>query len=234
MLCAARAEVGPLGQCFWAIWDRRQGRTYGHTRLRPGGREVVLDGSRVEINYGDLRARLVLGDQPPLETICPSGQAWAWTRKRAGVPVTGTVEIAGRRVEVEAAAVDDESAGYHRRDTAWLWCAGVGQARDGRPVAWNLVEGINDPPQRSERGIWLDDEPIAEPAPVRFEGLEAVHFTDGGRLEFRGESERRRSDNFLVVRSSYRHRFGTFSGLLEGGIELAQGFGVMEEHEARW
>ncbi len=25
MLCAARAEVGPTGQCFWALWDRERG-----------------------------------------------------------------------------------------------------------------------------------------------------------------------------------------------------------------
>lgn len=260
MLCAARAEVGPLGQCFWAIWDRRAGRTLGHTRLRPGGREVILDGPRVEINRGEVRVRLTLGEAPALETICPSGSSWAWTRKRAGVPARGTVEIDGRRIELDAFAVDDVSAGYHRRDTAWLWSAGVGRAVDGRPVAWNLVEGINDPPERSERGIWVgagdgigegegpgvDDRrggadgfgatggPPAEPAPVSFDGLEAVRFADGNELRFESESARRRNDNFLLIRSSYRHRFGSFSGRLEGGIELAEGFGVMERHEAHW
>lgn len=233
MLCAARAQVGVLGQCFWAVWDRREGQTYGHTRLRPGGREVVLDGPSVEINHGAVRARLRLAEHPGLETICPSGRAWAWTRKRAGVPASGVVEIAGRRLELEGFAVDDESAGYHRRDTAWMWSAGVGRDAEGRALAWNLVEGINDPPQRSERGIWLD-QAVTEPAPVRFRGLEGVTFDDGSELTFAGESERVRSDNFLVVKSSYRHRFGSFSGQLEGDIEIAEGFGVMEQHEAHW
>ena len=235
MLCVARAEVGPLGQCFWGIWDRRRRRAIQHTRLRPGGREVVLDGPRVEINYRDVRARLELGEHPALESICASGESgWGWTRKRAGVPVVGTVEIAGRRLEIEAFAVDDQSAGYHRRNTAWLWSAGVGRADDGRAVAWNLVEGINDPPRGSERGIWIDGGLAAEPAPVTFRGLETVRFADGKQLEFLSESERARSDNFLLIRSSYRHRFGTFTGSLEGGLGLAEGFGVMEMHEARW
>lgn len=235
MLCAARAQVGPLGQCFWAVWDRQSGESYGHTRLRPGGREVVLDGPRVEINHGDLRARIELSEHRGLETICPSGRGWAWTRKRAGVPAQGFVEIAGRRIELrDVFAVDDESAGYHRRDTAWMWSAGVGRGADGRPLAWNLVEGINDPPERSERGIWVGDEPVAEPAPVSFDGLAAVRFADGNRLDFESESERTRKDNFLLIRSSYRHRFGSFSGQLEGGIELSEGFGVMEQHEAYW
>lgn len=234
MLCVARAEVGPLSQCFWAVFDRRRGQTFAHTRLRPGGHEVIMDGPRIEISYGNLRARLWLEEHSALETICPSGRGWAWTRKRAGVPVRGTVAVGDRRIEVDAFGVDDESAGYHRRDTAWMWSAGVGRASDGRPLAWNLVEGINDPPERSERGVWLGDEAIAEPAPVRFEGLAAIDFADGERLTFAGESERTRSDDFLLVKSSYRHRFGTFSGRLAGGIELAEGFGVMEQHKARW
>ena len=32
----------------------------------------------------------------------------------------------------------------------------------------------------------------------------------------------------------YRQPFGTFSGALPGGVELAEGFGVMEEHDVWW
>ena len=38
----------------------------------------------------------------------------------------------------------------------------------------------------------------------------------------------------LVVESEYRAPFGTFSGTLPGGIELARGLGVMEHHRALW
>ena len=34
--------------------------------------------------------------------------------------------------------------------------------------------------------------------------------------------------------SDYRQPFGTFTGTLGGGVELAEGFGVMERHTARW
>ena len=37
----------------------------------------------------------------------------------------------------------------------------------------------------------------------------------------------------FLVKSKYRQPFGTFSGSLEG-IELAEGIGVMESHEATW
>ena len=134
--------------------------------------------------------------------------------------------------EVSALAVDDESAGYHRRHTSWHWSAGVGRTTDGHDFAWNLVEGINDPEQDSERAIWVDGE-ASEPGPVAFRDMREVVFSDGGALHFGEECERARDDNFLLLRSRYRHLFGTFSGSL-GGLELAEGLGVMEDHQAVW
>ena len=66
-----------------------------------------------------------------------------------------------------------------------------------------------------------------------FDGLERIRFAEGSRLEFSSGAERSRDDNFLLVRSTYRHRFGTFSGSLDG-IELSEGRGVMESHTALW
>ncbi len=91
MLCAARAEVGSLTQSFWVLWDRETQQQWAHTALRPGSREVTLEGSRLEIDGPGLRASLELGDAAPIETTCPSGKSWAWTRKRAGMPVEGVV-----------------------------------------------------------------------------------------------------------------------------------------------
>jgi hypothetical protein len=235
MLCAARAEVGPTGQSFWVLWDRGKGRELARTILRPGSREVVLDGPRLLIDAPGLHADLRLGAQSsPIESICPSGEGagWGWTRKRAGVPMEGTVETPGRRLAVEGLGVDDESAGYQARHTSWHWSAGVGTAGDGRAIAWNLVEGINDPAANSERAIWVEGAPH-EPAPVRFDDLDAVRFADGSRLAFRGGAERVRDDNFLLIRSTYRHRFGTFTGAV-AGLDLREGRGVMESHTALW
>jgi len=234
MLCAARAEVGPTGQCFWALWAPNEGRELDHTSLRPSSREVVFDGPRVTIDAPGVYAELTLEESAPIESICPSGdgEGWGWTRKRAGVPIDGVVETPGLRTKVEGFGVDDESAGYQARHTSWHWSAGVGTAADGRALAWNLVEGINDPPERSERAIWLDGVPH-EPAPVTFDGLDSVRFAEGSRLDFQSGPERARDDNFLLVRSTYRHSFGTFSGTLDG-VELASGHGVMESHTALW
>jgi Protein of unknown function (DUF2804) len=233
MLCAARVEVGPFRQSFWAIWDREGRRRHAHTRMLPWSGEVEMNGPRIALAGRGVSAELRFGDAAPVESLCPSGRrAYTWTRKRAGVPVSGTIEADGRRWSIDSEGVDDVSAGYHERHTSWHWSAGVGRSADGRAVAWNLVCGLNDPQRGSERGIWVDGEP-GEPPPVAFSGLEAIEFPGGSRLAFAVESERARNDNLLLFRSRYRHQFGTFSGSLDG-IDLAEAFGVMEEHEAVW
>ena len=239
MLCAAVVRIGVFSHTFWSVWDRTanqgEGQVYEHTRLRPGGAEVVLDGPRVEIRTDRVKADLRVGESEPIEVVSPSGRGWGWTRKRAGVPVRGTIELTGKTFEVTGFGVDDESAGYHSRHTAWSWSAGIGTDTSGRAIGWNLTEGINDAPSRSERAIWIDGTPH-EPAPVAFDGLDAVGFAGddaaGLRFEF-GGAERRRHDNFGLIRSDYVHRFGTFTGRLDG-IELATAAGVMEEHDVIW
>ena len=75
----------------------------------------------------------------------------------------------------------------------------------------------------------------SEPEPVVFDGLDAVEFADRGRIvfDFSDGAERRRDDNFGLIRSNYIHRFGTFTGSLDGH-ELTRAAGVMEHHSAVW
>jgi hypothetical protein len=66
------------------------------------------------------------------------------------------------------------------------------------------------------------------------EDLGAVSFAEGGRLDFEAGAVRARDDNLLIIRSEYEQPFGTFRGTLPGGLELAEGYGVMERHVAVW
>lgn len=237
MLCAARVEVGPVRQAFWALWDRERGALRERTRpvlgrLLPA--EVELDGDRVSVRSRELRIELELAGGEAIECACPNGEGgYTWTRKLAGMGATGTVAIGSDRHPFRGRAADDRSAGYHRRRTSWHWSAGVGEAADGRALAWNLVEGINDPPADSERAVWADGRP-SEPGPVSFEGLESIRFEDGSTMTFAAEASRARRDRLpLLMRSDYEAPFGSFSGSL-AGIELARGLGVMERHDAVW
>ena len=236
MLCAALVEVGPVRQSFWALWERGSGRLRERTRLLPPFRrgEVELDGPTAKVRSREVEIDLELGAGEPIECACRYGDGgYTWTRKRAGMSARGTVRAGGRVHELAGRGVDDESAGYHPRRTSWRWSAGVGRASSGEEVAWNLVAGINDPAASSERAIWIGGVP-REPDPVAFDGLAAIGFADGSRLAFAPEAGRARSDGIpLLLRSDYEAPFGTFSGSLEG-LELAEGLGVMERHEALW
>ena len=219
MFCAAWAEIGPFRSTFWSLWDREQGRVLGHTRMLPGPPEVTIEGDQLEVGASGpdpVRVSLRLGESEPVEAVCPSGRGWGWTRKRAGVPLAGTIEAGGRRWTIDGVGVDDQSGGYQARHTRWSWSAGVGRTTDGRDVAWNLTAGINDPITASERAVWIDGSPV-EAGPVVFTGLDQVSFLGGERLDFHFTpgAERRRHDNFGLIRSDYVHRFGTFTGSLE-------------------
>lgn len=235
MLCAGVARVGPATQAWWAVWDREEGSLRERTAFVATQRTVRLEPGRVWVRDGDLAIDLVLDETAGVETVCPhGGDGYVWTRKQAAVPVRGTVRRGERELRLDALAVIDDTAGYHARHTAWRWSAGVGRLEDGATVGWNLVEGINDPPARSERSLWVDGV-AREVGPVAFAAdLRSVRFAEEGELRCGHEAMRERHDELLVLRSDYRQPFGTFTGTLPGGARLAQGFGVMEDHVARW
>ena len=233
MLCAAAVRIGPARQWFWAVWDRRAGALHDATRFAGGA--VALPGhDALRIRARRVRADLALAPAgAPVEVVSRHGAEHIWTRKLP-IRARGTVLAGGRAIDVDAAGLIDESAGYHARRTAWSWSAGVGAAADGTPVCWNLVDGVHDAPSASERTVWLDGTP-AEPGPVTFApDLSAIAGADGAALAFVAEAERARHDDLLVLASDYRQPFGHFAGTLPGGTELAWGLGVMERHDVRW
>jgi hypothetical protein len=245
MLCAGDARIGPLPQRWWAIAEPGE-RLRERTGLLGAGLRIERDAdgaggapaARVAIEHGDVRVDLTVmeaSEHSPIEVASPSGaRSWAWTRKQAGLPARAVVELAGRRREMRLRAVIDDSSGYHARRTAWRWTTGVGRARSGERVAWNLVRGVHDSPGASERTVWVDCEP-RELGPVRFAAdLSGVELAEGGRLRFSRWATREHRTNLGFLRSDYRQPFGEFSGTLPGGLELVEGFGVMEEHDATW
>jgi len=233
MLCAAAVRIMGIPQAFWAVLDRATGELHGHTAFTPG--LVAVGDGHLAVRGRGVAIDLALTPAgEPMEITSPHGGSYIWTRKDP-VNAHGTVTIGARRWELEAAGLIDASAGYHARATTWRWAAGVGMSAEGRRLAWNLVDGVHDLAAASERTVWVGG--LAhEVGPVGFPGdLDGVTFSENGAaLRFRAEAERAQSDDLKVFRSDYRQPFGTFSGTLPGGIELATGFGVMEWHDVRW
>ena len=141
----------------------------------------------------------------------------------------------GREQRIECAGLIDATAGYHARETSWSWSAGVGTGADGSALVWNIVNGVHDAPTSSERTVWVDGAASEQPAAEFPADLGSVVFPGHGEsLSFSAEAERANSEDLKIFASEYRQPFGTFSGALPGGVELASGFGVMERHSARW
>lgn len=235
MACAAYVHVGPARQTFWAVFDRASGSLVERTRLIPRRGALDLTSGRLRIRDDAVMLDLTLDEDEGVEATCPNGRSYVWTRKQAGVRAHGTLVLGARPpLAIDALAVIDDTVGYHTRVTEWWWAAGVGSSPDGAALAFNLVQGVNDPPTDSERTIWIAGVPHEAP-PVRFSAdLISIASDDGSQLRFAPEGERSRRDNLLIVRSDYRAPFGAFSGSLPGGIPLAHGLGVVEHHRARW
>lgn len=234
MLCAARAQVGPGRMSWWAVWEA------GRSQLSVGGarfsRPVTFADGSLRVCGASTRINLSLDETAieDVETVSPHGAGYAWTRKRAGVPMRGTVTIGSRRLDVSAYGVVDDSAGYHARHTTWRWCAGVGVLASGARAGWNLVTGLHDGAEASERTVWVDGG-AHQVGPVAIaEDLTSVCFAEGGRLEFSAVATRSHRERLVLVSSRYEQPFGSFSGVLPGAGRLQAGWGVMERHEARW
>jgi Protein of unknown function (DUF2804) len=215
-LCVGHAHIGPLARRWWAV-------ALPDATLREGRRGIELAPGRARVR-GVLDLALEEGDGIEVTSTTPGGNS-IWTRKQGGVRARGSV--LGR--EIDARAIVDDSDGRHDRHTSWRWCAGVGVAEDGAPVAWNLVDGIHDAPGASERRVWRGGE-AAEVDAVEF----SPDLSRVGALHFTAWAERRENVNLLVLRSRYRQPFGTFTGELPDGTRLVEGYGVMEEHDALW
>jgi hypothetical protein len=213
MACVARATVGGLPVTWWAAWDGE--------RLHEGTRGARVGPGRAQAPGIELRFE----EGDGVEVVSPHGRQYIWTRKQAGMPVQGTV--LGRRFEGRGFV--DDSAGYHARETAWRWSAGVGVAESGAAVAWNLVDGVHDALQASERTVWVDGTPHhVEPQPF------AADLSGVGELRCEAVAVRSHRRNRLVVASDYEMPFGRFGGSLPVAGGLREGWGVMERHRVRW
>jgi hypothetical protein len=227
MLCVGEARVGGLPQRWWAV-ALPDGRLLERTSSRRIG--LRLTPGRVRVARRDLSVELELDEADGVEVVSEHGRGYIWTRKQAGIVVRGRVVALGETWALDGRhGFIDDSAGYHARHTRWRWSAGLGRATSGERVAWNLVDGVHDGSEGSERTVWVEGHPH-EVAPQPF----AADLSRVGGLRFTPWCEREDHTNRLLFRSDYRQPFGAFAGELPGGLELESGHGVMEWHDVRW
>jgi hypothetical protein len=205
MVCAAIVYVGPARQSFWALYRRDADELRERTRMLP--RESALSLHR--------------GSAPVQDDDDDASEPGRLRIRDAGVELDlSLVEESGFRAHCP-----------HGRGEIWT------RKQAGIAARGTLAldgGGVNDPPTRSERAVWIDGDPREVP-PVRFrEDLRRISTDDGSELRFHAEAERSHSSNLLIVKSDYRAPFGAFSGSLPGGVAVARGLGVVEHHRALW
>lgn len=231
LICVARIQVGPVPQEFWGVWDRQGKQLWEKTRLY--SRAVTMNPDKAEVRDYNVSIDLTFTENRGFEVVTPVGAAYTWTRKQL-LPTTGTVRLGTQTHTLNGTMLIDDNAGYHARHTRWQWSGGAGKATTGEDIGWSVIVGLNDDPDVSEQTVWVNGIP-RQVGPVTFaDDLSALTFAEGQTLTFTQEAVRQRNDNLILVRSAYAQPFGSFQGMLPGGLEIAEAYGVMEWHEAVW
>ena len=220
MLCAApRASARarpPGGRCGTARRARCASARPPPRAVGVGALGRHVRAARVAIDLGSRR-------RAGVETVSPHGAPYIWTRKQGGI--ARARHRRARRHAARARGPRDRrrSAGYHARDTAWRWSAGVGA--DGRRRARRL-----EPRRRAARragGVrahGLGRRRGARGRPGPFDGPGRLAFARGRRaaLHRRGRARAPREPLPGLARD-YEQPFGTFSGDLPVAGELRRG-----------
>ncbi|HEY4118549.1 MAG TPA: DUF2804 domain-containing protein [Byssovorax sp.] len=203
--------------------------------------------SRLAFEIGDVRATCELDgtDAPsPIGVVAkiPGGVVDA-TEKRALLRVKkGSARVGAREIDLAGAIAGyDYTHGLLARRTAWRWSYGLGHAKTGERVAWNLVEGFVGEP---ECALWIDGElhgvgvgqftfdaaqPLERWAIKSACGAVDVTFAPGAL-----HAEKK---DFGVVASRFVQPVGVYRGALRVGertLEIEDVLGVAEDQDVLW
>lgn len=250
---AAIAHLGYLGFVFAVAYDRETTQTEafqlviplalgvkvareagaGRSELFPPWGVMRIDPAprTLQLNLPIFRAEAALDAVEPWRVEWPIGSHGRnRTHKEMGFACRGRLYLRDRSLSLDGFGLMDWTRGSPARETAWRWAAGVGRAGD-RLIAWNLRTGFDDPAQ-VENAIWIDGVPQAA-GRARLEPGPAWTVSAGGlELAFDSHGERHEDLNLGIIASRYRQPWGRFHGQFEG-VPL-EGYGVVEEHWARW
>jgi hypothetical protein len=200
----------------------------------------------VPTHAGRLRAEVRATDEvvpAVLATRTPSG-GWNVTRKVAGTPVTGEVQLGDRPAAALGAGAggwSDWTAGRQDRRTTWRWGAGAGVTEAGRRVGLNVSTGMNGA-EAGEDVVWWDGLPHALPvrtlAPVTDDAAGEWRVRGPGTdLRLAPAGVRRADERLVVITSSYVQPYGRWTGTLTdpaGAAATVRMAGVAEDHLAVW
>src|SRR6202011_5850275 len=95
MACAARVQIGPARQSFWALHLRGEEGLRERTRTLLQRGAVTLGDRLLRVNDAGVSLELRLSEGAPIHARCLHHGRNVWTRKQAGVAAHGTLALDG-------------------------------------------------------------------------------------------------------------------------------------------
>ncbi len=219
----------------------------GHSAFHHPSGYVLIDNRprRMVITLQAFQAEAEFQDIVPWDaTWSIEGTGYNRTQKAMGLPATGTLHLGDEDLSLSGHGLLDYTRGCPAHETSWRWAAGTGHS-GGRIISWNLRTGFDDP-TGAENAVWIDGEPrglgpaqIVPPTPeeVAKEPHERSPLVwriacDGLELAFTEAGDRHENLDLTLIASRYRQPWGSYRGTFEGAP--LEGYGVTEDHWARW
>lgn len=207
---------------------------------------IVSNGTAMQLTYKGKRINLEIqlenNFNHGLTTLTPAaGRPFNHTYKDILMPAQVLATVDGESISYGGNIGSiDFSKGYPPRNTFWNWASMVGQTASGAPVGINLVAHHNN---SLENSLWTEDGAVAISQCV-FEYQQpldkntwAVRSIDGIiDLTFTPLGKRAENINAIFMLSKFVQPFGVFKGtvLINGTPQPVSGYGVTEEHFAKW
>lgn len=203
----------------------------------------------VNLETGGLSIDAVLdadGGPDPMSLVYRVGGGPSCTQKFNLLPVAGVLRVGSRTWNLGGGFGGlDYSEGYFARETAWRWGFGLGRAKDGTPVGFNVAEGLAAPTETvTENVLWVGDELVQLGAPrFTFDAKNPAGpwqlRTEDGALDLRFSSAGMHAEekNLAVVRSHFVQVGGVFSGTVRAlgrDIAIERLPGVTEDQRVAW
>lgn len=215
-------------------WQLKQGTRVWSVRRQADAWSLAVQGRRISLSLqvDDHGRGLSAVSALP-------GRPFHHTYKLAGLRCTGSARVAGRTLAIEGRSNLDFSLGYPPRETRWHWASLDGVTEAGRPVALNLVAHFMN---GLENALWSEDQLIALPQavfelPAERRSPWRIATVDGALdLRFFPEGQRAESLRLGLFSSVFQQPFGRFEGhwQQQERRERLSGYGVVEQHYARW
>ena len=206
---------------------------------------ISRDGDKLTCDYKGKRLQVkmtILENEKGSTTIAPAGERpFHHTYKNLLLPTQVEAQVDGQTINFSGNIGGiDFSKGYPPHHTFWNWASMNAVTESGIEFGVNLVGDFNN---SIENALWVNGE-VSQLSQATFSYGRPVEkslwhiktLDDRLSMEFKPLGMRSENINALLMLSRFKQPFGVFTGtvMLDGKSHKFTGYGVVEEHFAKW